>query len=260
MRKLVNHLRQLVSVFHRANFIVMFANFLNYMKYLTTAFFLLATVYFSQAQTYEIGGMIGGSNYIGDIGNTNYINPNNFAVGGLFKWNRSARHSFRGSIMLAKLSGDDAKSKNSRREQRGYAFENTIKEISIGMEFTFVDFNVHAQRSISTPYLYTGLTYFFYDALYKKENDNITKYSSAGSVAIPIVLGYKANISTNAMLGFEIGARYTFTDNLDGSNPKKDFLGKEGAKFGNLNNNDWYVFTGVTLTFAFGRKPCYCNF
>ena len=163
-------------------------------------------------------------------------------------------------ILVAKISGDDAKSKNSRREQRGYSFQNTIKELSVGMEFTFWDFNVHSQKSISTPYLYTGLTYFWYDELYKKENNNIVKNSLAGSVAIPMVIGYKANISTNAMLGFEIGARYTFTDNLDGSNPKRDFEGNDGARFGNLDNNDWYVFTGVTVTFAFGRKPCYCNF
>ncbi|MDX1317352.1 MAG: DUF6089 family protein, partial [Xanthomarina gelatinilytica] len=24
--------------------------------------------------------------------------------------------------------------------------------------------------------------------------------------------------------------------------------------------NDWYMFTGVTLTYTFGRKPCYCVF
>lgn len=230
------------------------------MKYFTTVFLLLSVVYISQAQTYEIGGMVGGTNYIGDIGKTNYINPNNFAVGGILKWNRSARHSFRASLLVAKLTGDDAKSGNSRREQRGYSFENIVKEVSIGMEYTFWDFNVHSQKSISTPYLYTGITYLMYDALYKKGNNTISKDSNAGSFAIPMVVGYKANISSNAMIGFEIGARYTFTDNLDGSNPKKDFQGDEGVRFGNINNNDWYVFTGVTVTFAFGRKPCYCNF
>ena len=42
------------------------------------------------------------------------------------------------------------------------------------------------------------------------------------------------------ILALEVGARYTFTDNLDGSNPKNDNL----IKFGNINNNDWYVFQG----------------
>ncbi|HPE84212.1 MAG TPA: DUF6089 family protein, partial [Aequorivita sp.] len=125
------------------------------MKYFATLFLILSTAFYAHSQTYEIGGMIGGANYIGDVGSTSYINPNSFAVGGIFKWNRSARHAFRGSVMVAKLKGDDSKSSNNRRKERGYSFENTVKELSIGLEYTFWDFDVHAQKSISTPYLYT---------------------------------------------------------------------------------------------------------
>ena len=85
-------------------------------------------------------------------------------------------------------------------------------------------------------------------------------YDGASSVAIPMVLGYKASLGKMAVVGFEIGARYTFTDDLDGSNPVKGLENNENIKFGNVNNNDWYVFTGITFTFTFGRKPCYCNF
>ncbi len=230
------------------------------MKYFATVFLILSTAFLAHSQTYEIGGMIGGANYIGDVGKTNYINPNSLAIGGLFKWNRSARHSFRGSVMIAKIKGDDAKSSNNRRKERGYSFENTVKELSIGIEYTFWDFDVHAQKSISTPYLYTGLTAFSYSALYKRASDVIVEYDNAASIAIPMIIGYKTNMGQNAMLGFEIGARYTFTDDLDGSNPIKGLADEEGLKFGNTNNDDWYVFTGITVTFAFGRKPCYCNF
>jgi len=231
------------------------------MKYFATAFLILTTVFCAHSQTYEIGGIIGGANYIGDIGKTNYINPNSLAVGGIFKWNRSARHSFRGSVMVAKLRGEDEKSSNNRRQQRGYSFENTVKEISVGLEYTFWDFDVHSQKAISTPYLYTGLTYFVYNSLSKEPGeDEITQYGDASTFAIPMVLGYKARLSSNMMVGFEIGARYTFTDNLDGSNPVNDKEEFDLLKFGNTNSDDWYVFTGITVTFAFGRKPCYCNF
>ena len=43
----------------------------------------------SFSQIYEIGGFIGGSNFIGDVGSTTYINPNEPAFGGVIKWNRS---------------------------------------------------------------------------------------------------------------------------------------------------------------------------
>lgn len=230
------------------------------MKSFATAILIFSTAFLAHSQTYEAGFLLGGANYIGDVGKTNYINPNSLAVGALFKWNRSPRHSFRGSFLVANIKGDDAKSDNSRRNERGYSFENSIKELSIGLEYTFWDFDVYGGRNVSTPYLYTGLTGISYNALYKKTNNEIVKYDNATTFAIPMVVGYKAMVSTNMMVGFEIGARYTFTDNLDGSNPGKEYKDREDLKFGHLNNDDWYVFTGITVTFAFGRKPCYCNF
>ncbi len=214
----------------------------------------------ASAQTYELGMFVGGSNYIGDVGKTNYIAPNELALGGVFKWNRSSRHAFRFSAMFASISGDDNDSSESRRQERGYSFENTITEVSLGIEYTFFDYNVYSGRPVSTPYLYTGLTYFGYNALFKRSSNIIDEYDSAGSVAIPMVLGYKANLGGKIVLAFEIGARYTFTDDLDGSFPVGGLENEESLRFGNRNNDDWYVFSGVTVSFTFGRKPCYCNF
>jgi hypothetical protein len=66
----------------------------------------------------------------------------------------------------------------------------------------------------------------------------------------------KANVFESIILGVEVGARYTMTDNLDGSNPKNKILAP--LKFGDINSNDWYVFSGITLTYTFGNRPCYC--
>ena len=229
------------------------------MRYLATAILLISFVIEGHAQTYEIGGFLGGSNYIGDVGKTNYVAPNDFAFGGIFKWNRSARHSFRGSLIVAGINGDDLDSSEERRKQRGYEFQNTIVELSVGLEYTFWEFSMYSGRPQSTPYLYTGLTYTFYDAIYKRRGSNVfVKYDGAGTPAIPMVIGFKTSVLGKFVLGIEIGARYTFTDNLDGSNP--DIQDSELVQFGNINSDDWYVFTGVTLTYTFGRRPCYCNF
>ena len=240
------------------------------MKYFASAFLILTTVLSVHSQTYEVGIMAGGSNYIGDVGNTAYINPNNLALGGILKWNRSPRHSFRASFLYAKIEGDDAESKNSRRQQRDYSFQNSIKEASIGLEYTFWDYDVHSGKSISTPYLYTGLTSFIYDAAGRLDkgdgtgiNDSNPKKESVETgidIAIPMVLGYKARLTQYAFIGFEIGARYTFSDNLDNSNRATKKNPNPRGQFGNINSDDWYVFTGITLTFAFGRLPCYCDF
>lgn len=230
------------------------------MRYFTTLFIILTIPFVVNSQTYEVGGILGGVNYIGDIGKTSYINPNTFGFGALFKWNRSERHAFRGSILIANIKGDDANSNETRRSNRGYSFENSIQEISIGIEYTFWEFNMYGGGPVSTPYLYTGLTYIGYRALYKKQNDQIIEYDKDGAVAIPMVVGFKTTLGSQMVLGMEIGARYTFTDDLDGSNPVNGLADEDSLKFGNINSNDWYVFTGITLTVTFGRKPCYCNF
>jgi uncharacterized protein YchJ len=72
-----------------------------------------------------------------------------------------------------------------------------------------------------------------------------------------MVIGVKGRFLEKFIIGAEVGVRYTFTDNLDGSNPKNDNF--ETLRFGNLNSNDWYVFTGLTLTYTFGKNPCFCG-
>ncbi len=230
------------------------------MKLYITIILVIFSVAFANSQTYEVGGFFGGANYIGDVGKTTYIAPNTGVFGALFKWNRSQRHSFRGSVLFAKIEGDDSNSNDSRRKERGYSFKNNIMEISAGIEFTFWEFNMYSGKPVSAPYLYTGITYFWYQALYKPPNGDITNYDKAASFAIPIAIGYKATVGKKFVFAAEIGARYTFTDDLDGSNPIKGLEDNESLKFGNVNNNDWYVFTGLTITYTFGRKPCYCNF
>ncbi|HPF12477.1 MAG TPA: DUF6089 family protein [Flavobacteriaceae bacterium] len=230
------------------------------MRHFAAVFFWMLLVGIGHAQTFEIGGFLGGSNYIGDIGKTNYIAPNNLAFGGVFKWNRSARHSFRGSIVLANIEGNDGDSPETRRKERGYSFKNSIAEVSAGIEYTFWEFNLHSGYPQTSPYLYTGVTYFIYNALYKGADNIIRDYDTAGSFAIPMVVGVKTSIGSHFVLGMEIGARYTFTDDLDGSYPVNGLEDEETLRFGNINSDDWYVFTGVTLTVTFGRQPCYCNF
>jgi hypothetical protein len=101
----------------------------------------------------------------------------------------------------------------------------------------------------------SGINFFAYDDLYVELGET-KKNKGKNAIAIPIILGIKSNISRSLVLGAEVGARFAFTDNLDGSNPKDESL--SALRFGNLNNNDWYVFSGITLTYTFGEKPCYC--
>jgi hypothetical protein len=223
--------------------------------------FLLGTFFIStaDAQIYEVGIFAGGSNFIGDVGSSKYISPNQPAFGLLAKWNRSPRHSFRVSVIFSDLEGIDGKSDDARRIERDYEFNTSIVEISAGMEFTFLDFDLHTSGMKGTPYLYSGISVASHDNFYFSPTGQIiSENTNSWAFGIPMALGYKTNISNHLILAAEIGARYTFSDELDGSMPDGEF--REQYSFGNTNNNDWYMFTGFTLTYTFGRRPCYCNF
>ncbi|MFM9989113.1 DUF6089 family protein [Flavobacterium sp.] len=221
--------------------------------YILSLFFLFQI---ANAQIHEIGVFAGGSNFIGDVGSTQYIAPNMPAFGVLYKWNKNPRYSWRFSVMQSKLKGIDANSDLNSRKERNFTFENTITEFSAGFEFNWFDFNLHKSGFISTPYLYTGLSYFISDDLYVVNKKYISNGNSGG-MALPIIGGLKMKIADSFVLGIEAGARYTFSDDIDGSLPKNGNL--QSLKFGNINSKDWYVFTGLTLTYTFGNKPCYCN-
>jgi len=230
------------------------------MRYFYIILITALTFQLSQAQTYEIGVFAGGSNFIGDVGATKYISPNQPAIGGIFKWNRSARHSFRFSLIYTELEGDDSKSKDPRRKERGYKFSNPTIEASLGLEFTFFDFSLHSRKTNSTPYLYTGIAVAKHDNYrFNLNGELLDDNTSSIAFGIPMVLGYKHQIAAKLILAGEIGARYTFSDEIDGSVPDAEQAFDTYA-FGNLNNNDWYVFTGFTLTYTFGETPCYCSF
>ena len=223
-------------------------------------FFFILTINLSlgNSQIYEIGFFGGGSNFIGDVGSTKFIAPNEIAIGGLIRWNRSPRHSYRASLIYTTIFADDNLSSDPKRQQRGYYFSSDTFEISTGMEFTFLDFDLHSGDFIFSPFIYTGISMLNHRNFYYANNNFVLTKSNSNAFGIPIALGAKLTLSEHFIFGMEIAARYTFSDEIDGSLPDSEEL--SFLKFGNNNNNDWYVFSGFTLTYTFGRNPCFCSY
>jgi hypothetical protein len=227
----------------------------------SSLFIVLLCLYLhSRAQFHEIGAFLGAGNYIGDIGATYFVFPENPAFGLVYKWNRTTRYSLRANAMLMNVKKSDYSPVDFARFNRKYRFKNQIMEFSVGAEVNFYDFNLHGNDKKIAPYLFLGAGFIRYNLFYHEPNtlENI-EYGKGTDIALPAIIGLKANVSPFVVLGLELGVRYTFTDNLDGSAPETEDSLTNDLKFGNLYNNDWYVFTGLTISFTFGDLPCYCK-
>ncbi len=217
----------------------------------------------AQAQFHELGAVVAGTNYIGDIGSARYVAPRNLGYGLLYRYNINTRHSIRAGFALATLFENENRTNDLNRFRRHYEFENKIQEAHAGIEFNFIDFNLHNDSNQLTPYLFLGVSYFRYQ-LFRVENQNTDQYNfdfygNDQAFGLPAFLGVKWNPNPLFVIGLELGVRYTFTDNLDGSNPINEYADVPELKFGNVGNNDWFVFTGLTISFTFGDLPCYCK-
>jgi len=219
-------------------------------RIITILFLIISTVSYSQIN--ELGISFGGSNYIGDVGDETYISPNDTYYGLIYKWNMTSRVAIRAQASYIRIQADDAESDNEIKNVRGYSFKNSVKEFSVGVEFSYYDYSMMEEGWGSTPYLILELAAINYNTVIKETTPNNFETQSKMGFTVPVGVGYKTKLGSNVGLGIESKLRYTFADDLDYNNSNYPQL-----NFGNPNSNDWYLTIGVNLVFGFGRKGCY---
>ncbi|MFV0305850.1 MAG: DUF6089 family protein [Moheibacter sp.] len=218
------------------------------------------------------------------------------AFGLLYRFNFNPYMGFRLSGTYGKVIGADFSAPEEYKKERGYTYKNNIIEGALLFEYNFFNINEKDGKKHS-PYIFGGIGAFFYDKnLYtvnhtfeRDENgviveptaiasEVITRTKKESSFTLPFGAGYKFKYRKSFVLSAEVGFRYTQVDNLDFSfSEEADFTFNSEAglnnadvnqlnsnfvksrQVGNTSNHDWYVFTGLTLTYTFGRPPCYCD-
>lgn len=187
--------------------------------------------------------------------------PNEFAFGGLFKWNFHERMSARVQITKTALSGNDAQSDIPGKRNRQFSFHTDVTDMTVGVEWHFFNYKIKnlLDRPI-TPYIFGGITGFWHDDLYfdpayPTPAEAIDTSRRDFDFAIPVAFGVKTKITNRLVLAAEVMFHFTFTNNLDGTAPKnRPFV------FGNIGRSyDWYTLSGLSLTYTFGEWPCYCR-
>ena len=211
---------------------------------------------FVHAQYREFGLFIGGTNYIGEVGKTTFVEPSlkSPSTTLFYKSNFSPRFAFRVELGLSSIRGIDSLSLEPLRKERANSFTNSINHTSAILEVNYFEMDLSDFKTSWSPYLFAGLSYLKYRDLYYPVRESVANYQNNDfSFAIPMGFGVKTRLGMNFLLGFEIKALYTFSDNLDGSFPTfVDEIDQQPA-FGNALSKDLMVYTGFSLTYSFGR-------
>ncbi len=250
------------------------------------------------AQHFEAGVMLGGANYLGDLSNNSsnlYLKETKLAVGGLLRYNITDHFTARLSLNWARVAGSDANVNNDQFvRERNLSFRSSITELALTGEFNILGYQPYALYSPFSPYVFAGvaLSHFNPKARYQGRWVELQPLGTEGqgmpgfadkysrtTLAIPFGLGLKYALTDKINLGFEIGARPTFTDYLDdvsgayvsypellaGNGELAAALGNRtgelkggdpvivetGTPRGDDARRDWYFIAGITVSYNF---------
>ena len=201
------------------------------------------SIHAAVAQNTEVGLMIGGTAYRGDI----EVRPNTVVqqarpfAGAFYRYHASDRFAFRGQLLFGQLFADEKRysvpSIDNWREIRGVSFTTSIVELAILPEWRFAHIgNVDL-------YVFAGVSGFYFKPTvdYNEPNpiigdknlDKTADYSNF-STAIPMGGGIQWLINDRNAIGLEISGRKTFTDYLDGLSLSANAKVKDYTFFVNL--------------------------
>ncbi|RFZ90496.1 hypothetical protein D0C36_22190 [Mucilaginibacter conchicola] len=254
-------------------------------KYFTVLLLMLLS-FTVRAQTWEVGGSVGASAYIGDLNTNNIFKPSG-AYGGVFvKRNFDRYLGLRLNFIYGEIAADDSKSSIEQFRERNLSFSDQLKELSLTLDFNFMSYIPEAGKNKYTPYVFlgAGVTSYAPRTIYNYREVSLRNLKTEGTaygtrtVVVPFGAGFKYNIGGKWTLGAELGYRYTNTDFLDDvSGVYKAFptpnsasarladRSREvgagpaivGSQRGDFNPKDFYGFFGLTLSYTFITSKCY---
>lgn len=196
--------------------------------------FMICCVGLVKAQNTDIGLLVGGSYYYGDVVNSLDVKSIGPSFGGFIRYRLGQRLALRAFGGYAKVQGDDQNSTSDWQINRNWNFESTIIEGSL-----IAEFNLKADRNKGRrfanpliPYVFAGIGFFTFDP---KTNLNGTLISTAplklsgisystSAICVPVGLGFRYYVAKKFQLGFEMGMRYTTTSYIDDIAPENRYV------------------------------------
>ncbi|CAN0140363.1 unnamed protein product, partial [Chrysoparadoxa australica] len=213
-----------------------------------SSLFLFLTFYAS-AQFIEFGAGIGSFNYMGDLNSSPRLGQSKLGGHALYKLNFSEFATVRFSLAYGQVQGNDDNPIDALAQERTHDFQQDFFELSTIAEYHFLDFRGPDTYISWSPFVFMGF------GILKLGSPDMTnaRFSELQPV-IPMGLGIKKEVAKQFCLGFEVGARKTFFDYLDGIGDGEQVI--KDYQYGDPVTNDWYFFTSVSLTYIMYDIPC----
>jgi len=209
--------------------------------------------------TSEVGLGLGAANYRGEISPSFQLQNSRPAFTAFYRRDVSVPITLRGGFTAGFLRADDGNvtgENGSVPPVLAYRQANTkghVMEASAVVEYNFLDYHYRADKLHFTPYLFAGIAAFYANTTTVTNNQALTgSFNRDGSMfglAIPAGVGFKYSLSEHLNLGLEVGARKAFTDQLD-------HLSDQDPLLVNPHDQDWYYYTGVSLSYTFYKIRC----
>ncbi len=210
----------------------------------------------AQAQLHEIGFSGGSATLISDIGQDDYLIPEGYFISGLYRRNTNEWISFTFRFSYGTMSDDDALSESAGRRLRAWRSDITVIGGDIMLEYNFLPLNPYKYPHgvWVTPYLGIGAGYHTsFISAYSPSTAGISDIQN--TFYLPMAFGIKFSFRNRMKIIWELGPRYSFSDNMEGSLR----LDNSSGPLSDRRGNDWYIYNGLSVTFGWGKLPCYLN-
>jgi hypothetical protein len=205
-------------------------------KYLLLLLLAIPAIAFSQ-YSWEVGGGLGASNYLGEIGGNEgtarpwildmKLGQSRQVVNGYVRYRFNEYFNLRADLTYGRLQGADSLSANPARFSRNLSFRNDIVELAARIEYPFIYqydvgstgrylLNFHA-------FVFAGAAVFYNNpkANYKDKWVRLQPLQTEGvkygkiQASFPVGVGFYYTYKKQHRFGWEMAWRFTLTDYID---------------------------------------------
>ncbi|TCD03900.1 type IX secretion system protein PorG [Pedobacter psychroterrae] len=243
-----------------------------------------------KAQTLEVGLMGGGAGYLGDLNQNSPAKISGINAGAFVKMNLDPYWALGLHYNYGKIKADDAVSDNGHFKARNLNFHTPVNELTLQLDFNFLEYFAGGGAKKFTPYIYTGIGGILFNptATYNGNDYDLRFYATEGqtkayknyTITVPYGAGMKFRLKESWGLMTQIGYRITNTDYLDDvslrypgpgswdgrdraqeseflSDPSNALIGAAGTQRGDFRKRDTYMFVGIGISYTFVSQKCY---